>query len=245
MKKFPVALAAVMFCFFTLPVFAHGEEMHETTTEEIFHVVRDVDVVIVGSALLLAIIAYSAVFKLRKESEKKGLFIIIIIITISVTAYIAAATIYANMTSETGGPVHWHADFEIWVCGREIVPRSPESTLDNKVGTPEMHHHDDKRIHIEGILRRKSDASLGSFFRAIGGGLASTSIEIDGKIWRNNDLCNGKPAQLMIFVNGIQNFDYGEYIIAPYPNVPPGDRIKIVFDERPPEQLNGNIGSPP
>ncbi len=238
-----------IFLFFLLLVsaaLAHEEVVHNDALDELFHNVNDMDVTIIGTVLLLGIVAYAAVFKdqIKKENQKKRLFIIIIAITVGVTAYIGAETIYKNLKSETGGPVHWHADFEIWACGTEIIPHSPESVWDNKIGTPLLHHHDDKRIHVEGILRSRSEASLGAFFEAIGGELAATSVEIDGKRWQNGDLCNDQPGTLMMFVNGQQNFEFDDHVPAPYSNVPPGDRIKIVFDERP-AQINRNIGVPP
>ncbi len=56
---------------------------------------------------------------------------------------------------------------------------------------------------------------------------------------RSGDLCNNNPGKLLLFVEGQEGMqrvwriepEMGEYIIAPYSRVPPGNRLKIVFTE--------------
>lgn len=86
---------------------------------------------------------------------------------------------YLNVKSDTGGPVHWHADFEIWACGNEIALRDPRGFLSNKIGSPTLHEHNDKRIHLEGVpVTLPHDASLGKFMSTIGGELTQSSLTV-------------------------------------------------------------------
>lgn len=86
------------------------------------------------------------------------------------TAMLTYNTIYLNVVSESKGPVHWHADIEFWACGSEIELRNPTGFLSNKVGTSTYHEHNDKRIHLEGVVvNKKHDASLGKFMEVTGG----------------------------------------------------------------------------
>lgn len=168
------------------------------------------------------------------DNVKKILFLGIIIPIIFVSAYLIISTVYLNLSSETKGPVHWHADFEIWACGEKIHLPGPENVFDNKVGTAVFHHHDDDRIHVEGILLDKQDADLSQFFKTIGGSLTTESIGIPQhdktvKVWRNGDLCGDQQASLKVYVNGKLNPEAEEYVISPYEQIPPGDCIIVDF----------------
>ena len=59
----------------------------------------------------------------------------------------------------------------------------------------------------------------------------------------NGDFCNEKPAKLYVFVNGNLIENPKDYVVSPYQNVPPGDRIKFVFTERNIEDIDPNINS--
>ena len=47
--------------------------------------------------------------------------------------------------------------------------------------------------------------------------------------------------QFYVFVNGKQIHGYSSYVMAPYEKVPPGDRIKNVFTEKPLEEINTHL----
>ena len=64
------------------------------------------------------------------------------------TGILIGSTIYLNTNSDSGGPVHWHADIEFWACGNEIELRDPTG-FSNKIGTGTLHEHDDHRIHLD------------------------------------------------------------------------------------------------
>ena len=166
---------------------------------------------------------------------KKILFILIVISIALPTLYLAFATVYENLTSVTGGPIHWHADFEIFVCGNELELKESEG-FEGRVGTELVHAHNDYRIHVEGTLLSMSQASLGNFFSAIGGEMTEDSFEVPlkdktiGK-WHNGDACpDGGKGIWKMYVNDVQQDFDPSYVISPYANVPPGDHIRMVFE---------------
>ena len=184
---------------------------------------------LIGIVTLLALL-----FKDSLGQEGKVVFFLIIAISVSFsTVYLAASTVFDNINSETKGPVHWHADYEVWVCGQQLDLIEPQG-LRNKIGTPLLHEHNDGRIHVEGTLMRLSDASLGRFFKVIGGQLSNDKLVFpteDGILVQktSEDLCEGKPSTLRVYVNGNRVMDPASYIIAPYYFVPPGDCIIVEF----------------
>jgi hypothetical protein len=196
----------------------------------------------VASLLLILLAGISLANKKLKPVTKTILFFSIVATVILPTVYLAASTIYLNNISSSKGPVHWHADFEIWTCGQEIELKDPVG-LSNKLGTPTLHEHNDKRIHLEGVVVKPEDASVGRFFQVIGGSLTPTSFTIPtnaGELsWHNGMLCNGQEAQVQVFVykTDSQKYYYQQklenpqsYIISPQSNVPPGDCIIVEFD---------------
>lgn len=119
------------------------------------------------------------VTKNKKKKLKLPIFIGMVLVIASTTLTISGATIYLNVKSATGGPVHWHADFEVWACGNELELRDPRGVLSNKIGTPTLHEHNDKRIHLEGVpVSLPHDASLGKFMNVIGGEVSKNSLVV-------------------------------------------------------------------
>ncbi len=216
--------------------FAHaGEPVEEHSQIEAFLGVPDpVSVLFWATALFSIVIILSLALRLT-EKQKKAAYIAIAAPIVFGTLYLAGVTVALNLTSETGGPVHWHADYEVWICGERIELVEPE-WWENRVGEADLHEHNDNRIHIEGVFAKKSQASLSKYFEAVGGKLTPEAIAFPtakGLIGRiNGDECGGKAGKLMVFVNGKVLENYTGYIIAPYSNVPPGDRIKFVFTEK-------------
>src|SRR3990170_2868404 len=105
--------------------------------------------------------------------------------------------LYINTNSLTGGPVHWHAQFEIWICGEKVELVNPTG-LSNKVGTEMLHEHNDDFIHIEGVVHDFEDINLHAFFEAAGGEFMKDSLMIptnEGSVEvKNGDTCpNGQP----------------------------------------------------
>lgn len=171
--------------------------------------------------------------------SKLCLFLAIIIPIIFASLFLIGSTVYTNMLSHTKGPVHWHADIEIWACGEQLDIIDPVG-LSNRVGTSTFHEHNDNRIHVEGVVEDISDASLHRFFEFIGGEINSSGLTLlanDGSVQYNNgEQCNGTLQVFVYKTEGetvsqkkIENFE--EYILSPYSQVPPGDCIIIEFSE--------------
>ncbi len=204
----------------------------------------------ISSAIITLAIILSFLFKNKAPKLKTILFLLILLPTIITTIYLVSATIYKNKLSETNGPVHWHADFEIWNCNDKIDLINPDGLL-NRVGTSLFHEHGDNRIHIEGVVLKKSEVDLHNFFETIGGYLSNEILIVStnaGNIEiKNNDFCNDKKGELQVFLFSITNpdpnkksgfmykqeklEDFQEYVISPYQNIPPGDCLIIEFDE--------------
>ena len=204
-------------------------------------------VVMITSILITALVILAIISKRKLHNHKSMLFLLIVIPIIAATLYTAGTTIYLNRISATNGPVHWHADLEIWDCGTKIDLLNPQG-LSNRVGTPVFHEHNDFRIHVEGAVVKKKDISLGNFFNVVGGVLTGGSLEIptNGGITslQEGDLCNGKPGKVQVFVYKVVNpkergnwiytqekiENFADYVLSSYSMAPPGDCIIIEFD---------------
>jgi hypothetical protein len=207
--------------------FSHEGEVHKTTTENFFHQVDTTTVIALSIVVILACASVLLNYgNILSESYKKGVFITIAIFAVLSTGYLVGNTIYMAVTSWSVGLIHWHADFEIWICGREIVLPEPTG-LTNRVGMADVHHHGDYRIHLEGVFREREDATLGVFFDAINVPFSNEKI-MD---FNNGDYCpDGGRGIVRMFVNDkLYSGDYRDYVISPYSQVPPGDSIRIVF----------------
>ncbi|MBI2172635.1 MAG: hypothetical protein HYT73_00290 [Candidatus Aenigmarchaeota archaeon] len=238
MKYFMLALV-----FLAAVSFAHlGEEVeeHEECYGDSCFVHESVDYNIIAAEAGLGLLVASSVLsvaagKRLKRLHRKAIFVFMAGVIIAATGFIAVNTISANYLSATGGPVHWHADYEIWICGERMELQESEG-LENKVGTSAFHHHNDDRIHVEGVVMKLEDVSLGRFFEATGGSLTNEYMKIaladDSAVEaRNGDLCNGAPGRLRLFIDGEENFDFDKFILAPYSTVPPGNFINITFGD--------------
>ncbi|HLC79541.1 MAG TPA: hypothetical protein VJG83_03865 [archaeon] len=191
----------------------------------------------VGFAITIIVVILSIIFLSKLSETHKHIAFIIIVLSISLsTLYLVGATVQKNLDSVTGGPVHWHADYEVWMCGEKLVLEQSKG-IDGKIGTNLLHHHNDYRIHVEGTVMDLHDVSLGHYFEVIGGYFDSDRIAVvleDGSILdkKNGDLCNGLPAKVQLYVNGQKNEKFEDHVLAPYSQIPPGDFIQIVFDSK-------------
>lgn len=153
----------------TLSYFASDDL--ETTVNSL-----SMNVVLAGSIALIVLVALAILFANKKPKLKLPLFAGILVAVLGTTTVITGGTIYLNMNSYVGGPVHWHADFEVWACGNEMELRDPTGFLSNKIGTATLHEHNDKRIHLEGVPITAQDASLGKFMNVIGGQITKDTL---------------------------------------------------------------------
>jgi hypothetical protein len=156
-------------------LFASSAADLENTLNEL-----SINVVMAAVVLLVLLVAASMwAVKKRKNKLKKPLFLLILLVVASTTLTISSATVYLNVKSDTGGPVHWHADIEFWACGNEMKLRDPQGFLSNKIGSPTLHEHNDKRIHLEGVpISLPEDASLGKFMNIVGGDVSRSSLVV-------------------------------------------------------------------
>lgn len=179
---------------------------------------------------------------------KKIAFVLIAVPVIVSTIYTSWSTAYLNVASATGGPVHWHADYEVWACGEKHELIDPTG-FENRIGSPTVHEHNDNRIHVEGVLLQLEDASLHEYFESVGGDFTGSSLTMpthEGMLtWKDGDFCDGRPARWYVFVNGNLVRNGHEHIIAPYPTVSPGDEIKMVFTEKPLDEINTILSEVP
>ena len=246
MKK-RIFLAALFFIILLSvnPAFSHeGEEDFMLDHSELYPIsqLQAVGYGSIAFGILIAIIIL--LHKKMNDMAKKIMYFLVAITASLVTIYLVTTTLHLNLISITKGPVHWHADFEIWVCGKEIRLAEPKG-LSNKQGVDLMHAHDDNRIHVEGVILDNRQASLGAFFYAIGGSISNDGLKVpanEGLISiHDGDKCNEKPAKLYVFANGNLIENPAAYEIAHYEKVPPGDRIKFVFTEKTIEEIYPNI----
>lgn len=208
---------------------------------------NSINYTLIATSILVVLVIIAALVKKQSNSLKVVMFVLMIGVISLNTLYLSGATIYKNHRSITGGPVHWHADFEIYNCGKEVDLVDPVG-WSNKIGTPVFHEHNDKRMHVEGVVLHKDEVSLGRFFNVIGGNLTSQNLAVplnDGTVLNlnNGDYCDGEPGMVQVFANvteernGILNYQqhkvtYPEdYILSGESGVPPGDCIIIEFDK--------------
>ena len=226
-------------------IFAHEEETEELPAPTLEAQLTDWSFWGIGIASALAIffIVISLLWKTAGEKAKWVLYLGIAIPVALATLFLAGSTVYINVTSVTGGPVHWHADFEVWACGVQLDLTDPTG-IANRVGSPVFHEHGDDRIHVEGVVTNSSDVELGNFFRFVGGELHETHISFptNEKLYEydNGDLCPDEvPGILQAFIwkTDVEREEFyqeklvdpQEYVISPYSTIPPGDCLIIEF----------------
>lgn len=239
MRFLRTRIAAVIGFFWPLVALGHGLE--EIPSESGGFFIFDASQVLITAGAIILFFVVVVLIRPPESGKAKAFFFWAIALPIMLgTLYLAVDTINENRASATGGPVHWHADFRIYDCGKEIELLKP-SGLSNRIGTPEVHEHGDQRIHIEGVLQKIEEASLHSFFEAIGGKLTRGALTIPTPTglfsMQNGSLCSdGKAGMLRVFLWQTKNStafqrelaDYSEYVISPEALVPPGDCV--IFD---------------
>jgi len=137
-----------------------------------------INVIKVSAIIVVVLVLTAWALNNRLPKLKLPLFIGIAGTMALSTLMLIGSTVYLNINSDSGGPVHWHADFEIWACGNELELRDPTG-FSNKIGSSVLHEHNDRRIHLEGVVvDEKVDASLGKFMYVIGGAITSEAMVV-------------------------------------------------------------------
>lgn len=251
--KYSHALAILLLLMVSGLVYAHEEGTPDQPFPPDIQLAMDLrdnsyNVVGLAAVALIILVVYSIKKKPRKDSVKKTLFILIAIFAIGSNFYLAGTTLYINSVSPTGGPVHWHTDYEIYNCGTKLDLVDPTG-WENRVGTWEVHEHNDDRMHIEGTILDHEQDTYHHFFETVGGQIdpvafvyptnqGLVTIPASGK-------CNGQPAELQVYRLYVTNPDaakHWEYTqekltypeglekeMAGYSNVPPGDCLIMEY----------------
>lgn len=231
--------------FFSSVVLAHGttEEEEETglsaeglrETFELASTVkaRSLQVLLVASLIVVLVVVLVLAYEEKLAPYKKALYLSLVIPILVASIFLIGSTIFVNVVSITKGPVHWHADYEVWACGEKLDLVDPEG-LQNRIGTAVLHEHGDDRIHVEGVVHRLEDVDLGSYLETIGAQLHDTHLAYpttEGlRIYANGDACpDGRGGVLKVYANGQLVAEPETYIIAPESQAPPGDCIIIDF----------------
>ncbi len=155
--------------------------------------------------------------KIIKSSVKWG--ILILVLAGIVLLFYRAAKISSDFEPYTEGSVHWHADFDVFLCG-ERLDFSSLGGANTHVGSPLLHTHGDHKVHIEGAVSRAEDISIGNFFTAIGHKLSSNSFD---DYTNENDRCGGDNS-VVLLVNGEENPEFENYILKD------GDVIEVRYE---------------
>src|SRR3990172_11006832 len=102
------------------PVFAHEEEV-EITPAPVRFIDRVQDLTLLGLQLTGAwvglLLIFSLLWKNKTEFGKWALYLGIAVPVVLTTLFLAGGTVYLNLSSATGGPVHLHAGYPGWARG--------------------------------------------------------------------------------------------------------------------------------
>ncbi|MDP3741336.1 MAG: hypothetical protein Q8R08_03370 [bacterium] len=197
-------------------------------------------ILIFCGGLIAALILISLAKRELSDDLKLFLFTGIVAATSIATIFLTVDTMAKNQSSITGGPVHWHADFRIFVCGEEIDLKNP-SGISNRIGTTDFHEHGDNRIHMEGVVQKYEDITLSRFFEVIGGELKPSYAKIPSTkgdlLVQNGMNCGQDESSWQVFLyktrdkkivqEKLQN--YTEHVMSPHSLIPPGDCLIMEF----------------
>lgn len=243
MKKSGLIVLAIILVSST--VLAHGVIEEKTSNiESLLFSLSIPSVLIAFGILLVTSLAIVFIFRNPTPLGKKFTFIFMLLVIVIPTIFIFSSLMYVSLTSYSGGKIHWHADFEIFVDGELLELKDPEGFLSNKVGSPRFHEHDDNRIHAEGIFQKKEGLTLRAFLDEVDGVLEIDKLvfpTVNGVVEvKNSDTKTLKA----VVKKGVQDErhweileDFPNHVISPYAYVPPGDFIILVYDGQSKEQL--------
>lgn len=146
----------------------------------------------------------------RKQKAKYGSMAAILGVLVIGGGFLVSQSIAdtrpaTNSSIGVGEPVHWHASYEITVCGENRIPQN---------GPMLAHTHGEQRFHLEGVRRNKDQATLDWVLDSLGTEFTEKSIY-------GQTSCNGEPANLTVQANGEILESPEDYVIKD------GDNIRI------------------
>lgn len=110
--------------------------------------------------------------------------------------------------------IHWHTELSITILGQKQV--IPDNVGRDITELPIHTHEEDNIIHLEFAgLVKKDDIRLERFF------------EIWGRQFSQNCIftnCNGDEGTVKMFVNGVRNFEFENYVMRDK------DKVTIIFE---------------
>ena len=155
LRKLPqyLSVTAIFLFSFVSNVLANGGELEsedhhvevaELITPTLEDIIRSnsIKIVFISSAVVIITVILTIILKNTSEGAKRILFATITIPIILTTLFMVGSTLFLNFKSISGGPVHWHASYEIWDCGNQIELLNPQG-ISNKVG---MNYNIDKLV---------------------------------------------------------------------------------------------------
>src|SRR3989344_8074082 len=143
-KRLSIILLITAFIIASVLILAHeGEEDEFNVEPSARYPLTQLQAVSYGSIIFFILIVIILLFRKKlNERAKKAFYLLILLNTLIVTLYLISTTLHLNITSETQGPVHWHADYEVWICDEEFKLPEPQG-FSNKQGTELFHSHND------------------------------------------------------------------------------------------------------
>jgi hypothetical protein len=162
------------------------------------------------SAKKVARVAARSGGKTAAARQRNWLFpaAIVAIVALGIAVLVYARSNNLAATSNTTHPLanlndgkpsdHWHAAFQISVCGKELTPVNDAFSTD----TLGIHTHGDGLIHIHpfATLAAGTGAKMSRFFTQTNLKVTDTGFKMpDGKVYEaGKTTCNGKPAVLRL-----------------------------------------------
>lgn len=121
----------------------------------------------------------------------------------------------------TRGSVHWHADVAISTCDHDRDDLLRLGSQQGHVGGTVLHTHGDGKIHVEGLVSKPDQISLGKFFDAV-----KLTFDRDRLLdyGTSGKTCGNETGSVKMTVNGEPNEAYREYVFTD------GDRIELRYE---------------
>jgi len=193
---------------------------------------------LIAAILVLALATLYAMHSKKIKRTAALALILLAVIGLSYSVYIVYTSGAAQRgvfvcisESECYWSAHIHAEVDVNICGEEYrfpVEKGPLNGPHTHEEKNLIHFHE--RLRIDPVTKEILDTkplTLGSFFDNM-----EVSFDNDRVLNKiNGDLCNGQPGTVKMFVNGKPSSDFRDYVWKD------GDKIIIVFDERPAEAV--------
>ncbi len=168
----------------------------------------------------------------RQEPQKqkrngKAKYIAVVVLLVAIGVYMAFgntgsgnSTTSPDQTQIPSNSIHWHPTLEIVINGvQETIPAN--------IGLGAVHqplhtHEADNVIHVENNNPTVENMKLGFFFRIWGKTFNSECIF---------EYCNDGEKKVKMFVNDVENFEFGDYIFNQknYASTGSGEKIRIEY----------------